>query len=119
MMKYNLIGWHRDAGKNIDKIWGVIPLRDSTPRDRRIYKIDLLLNPDHVDGDFVVFHGRRGKKLKAEIVLTTEPWEMKQEFLKKKQRGYQHVNPGEVGQVYPEFKEDLEKLKVWALLKLG
>ena len=112
-MNYNLIGWHYDPDANSDKIWGIIPLREGEIPSRYDPK-----DEEHRTGDFVVFHGRRGQQLKTKIVRNIEQWLMKKNFRDKKFKGYRHVNPSKVGQVYPGFTEDLEKIKIWALLQV-
>jgi hypothetical protein len=102
-MKYEFIGWERDAAKNIDKVWGVICIGDS----ERNYVWD--------DGKYVAFWGRRGKKLST-LVHTKPRYEMKKLWEKKHSDGYTKIDESRLAEVYPEFQDDLEKTAVWALL---
>lgn len=93
-MKYEHIGWCRE-GKH-DKVWGIIRLQDK---------------------DCVTFWGRRGTKLQTKLIKASF-WEARGLFQKKKNNGYQVVAEWELPEVYPEFKQDLEKTAFWATFKI-
>ena len=101
-MKYEFIGWERDEVKNIDKVWGVIRLDDSS-------------NVPHREHTYISFWGRRGKKLST-LVHTKYHYEMEKLWDKKHNDGYTEIDESRLSTVYPEFQDDLEKTAVWALL---
>jgi predicted DNA-binding WGR domain protein len=93
-MKIDHIGWCKEGIH--DKVWGIIRL----------------------DGDScVTFWGRRGSKLQTKVIKASW-WEANNLFGKKLNKGYQEIKPSQLEQVYPEFKSDLEKTAIWAMLKL-
>lgn len=93
-MNYEHIGWCREG--NHDKVWGIIRLRDY---------------------DCVTFWGRRGAKLQTKLIKASA-WEADDLFDKKLKKGYQVIHEWKLDEVYPEFKNDLEKTAIWATLKL-
>lgn len=93
-MKFDHIGWCKEGVH--DKVWGIIRL----------------------DGDnCVTFWGRRGAKLQTKSVKATW-WDAEELFRKKCSKGYKEILEHELDSVYPEFKTDLEKTAIWAMLKL-
>jgi predicted DNA-binding WGR domain protein len=93
-MKFDHIGWCKEGVH--DKVWGIIRL----------------------DGDnCVTFWGRRGSKLQTKMIKASW-WEAGDLFRKKCNKGYREIQENELDQVYPEFKTDLEKTAIWAMLKL-
>ena len=98
-MKYKFIGWCREGTS--DKVWGVIPLGTET-----------YLN----DVSYVIFWGRRGKKLQTKI-LKDSVWGIGNKIDSKKERGYIEVDTNKLDELYPEFESDLSKTAMWAMLR--
>ena len=97
------VGWCRDGTH--DKVWGVISLDDlSVPL--RYWN----------ESKFVTFWGRRGKTLQTKI-QTTSQYKIEKEFEKKLDKGYKKISVEKLDEVYPEFREDLEKTAFWSILK--
>jgi hypothetical protein len=101
-MKYEFIGWERDEKENVDKVWGVICI--SEPDD------EFAWDP----GKYVSFWGRRGKKLSTKI-YDINRFQMRKVW-EKKEKTYTKIEESKLHTVYPEFRDDLEKTAVWALL---
>ena len=91
------VGWCRDGVH--DKVWGVILLSKTAG-----YKTK-----------YASFWGRRGGKLQTKIFDASE-WAVKEIFQKKLDKGYKKINHNDLDRVYPEFREDLEKTAIWAML---
>jgi hypothetical protein len=98
-MKYEHIGWCREG--TADKVWGIILLQQSS---------------NGRSNQYVSFWGRRGSRLQTKLFQATA-WQADDMFEKKQSRGYRSVDIAELGTVYPEFQQDLEKTAVWAMLK--
>ena len=98
-MKYKFIGWCQEGTS--DKVWGVIPLNENIQ----------MINT------YVIFWGRRGKKLKTKI-LKDSAWGIGDKISSKKERGYVEVNTDKLDELYPEFESDLSKTAMWAMIKL-
>lgn len=96
------VGWCREGAH--DKVWGVILLARDVPDD-----VGFMSNK------YATFWGRRGGKLQTKI-FDDRAWGVKDMFDKKLSKGYKKINPDELDRVYPEFREDLEKTAVWAIL---
>jgi len=96
------VGWYNKGAH--DKVWGVISLTDRSTFRR------------WDESKFVTFWGRRGKALRTKIETTSE-YKMHQEFEKKLDKGYTKISVGRLEEVYPEFREDLEKTAVLSILK--
>lgn len=96
------VGWCKDGTH--DKVWGVISLTDRSTLTR------------WDESKFVTFWGRRGKALRTKIETTSE-YKIHQEFEKKLDKGYTKISVGRLEEVYPEFREDLEKTAVLSILK--
>lgn len=96
-MRYKFIGWCREGTS--DKVWGVIPLRE-----------------ENWQGKYVIFWGRRGKKLQTKI-LEDSTWGINDKIDSKKERGYVEVDTTRLNELYPEFESDLSKTAMWAMLK--
>lgn len=96
------VGWCRDGVH--DKVWGVILLSRHVPNDFGF-----------MSNKYATFWGRRGGKLQTKI-FDGRAWDVKDMFDKKLSKGYTKINPKELDRVYPEFREDLEKTAVWAIL---
>lgn len=99
-MKFVHIGWCREGTS--DKVWGVILIGSEPPGRYGAHK-------------YLIFWGRRGKKLQTKFEQT---WASKMQdvFDKKLKGGYNSIDPTDLERVYPEFREDLEKTTVWAIL---
>ena len=97
-MKYKFIGWCREGTS--DKVWGVIPLKEN------LQSINT----------YVIFWGRRGRKLQTKI-LEDSVWGINDKIDSKKVRGYAEVNISKLDELYPEFESDLSKTAMWAMLK--
>ena len=99
-MKYKFIGWCKDAAENHDKVW-----------------VAIAFGGDTWGGNVLTVWGRRGKKLQTKMV----PNDRKLGALinnKEYNKGYKEIDPKRLDEVYPEFKNDLEKTAMWATLKL-
>ena len=94
-MNFLFIGWMQE-GKS-DKVWGVIALEG-----------------DKWNGKCVTFWGRRGKKLST--LASRNDYELEKVVTSKRRKGYDKVNQNKLDEVYPEFKDDLEKTAMWAIL---
>ena len=93
-MKFDHIGWCKQD--NHDKVWGIIRLHNN---------------------NCVTFWGRRGAKLQTKMVTATW-YEAEEMFHKKRNKGYKEIKEWELDEVYPEFRQDLEKTAVWAMLSV-
>ena len=106
-MKYKFIGWCREGTS--DKVWGVIPLKENR-----------IIGAPGVEaitgGTYVIFWGRRGKKLQTKI-LEDSIWGIDDKIDSKKERGYVDVDTTRLNELYPEFESDLSKTAMWAMLK--
>lgn len=91
-MKYQFIGWCKEGTH--DKVWGAITIGD---------------------GKVLTVWGRRGTKLQTKVV--SDDWDLTKLIRKKRNNGYNEIQEYELEEVYPEFKQDLEKTMVWASLK--
>lgn len=96
------VGWCREGAH--DKVWGVILLSRHVPDDFGF-----------MSNKYATFWGRRGGKLQTKI-FEGRTWDVKDMFDKKLNKGYKKINPDDLDRVYPEFREDLEKTAVWAIL---
>lgn len=94
-MNFLFIGWMQE-GKS-DKVWGVISLEG-----------------DKWNGKCVTFWGRRGKKLST--LASRNDYDLEKVITSKRRKGYDKVNQDKLDAVYPEFKDDLEKTAMWAIL---
>lgn len=101
---FKFIGWCREGTH--DKVWGVIfPFDPASVR------------PDWegcTHQDCITFWGRRGSKLQTKTVC--DDYKLQSLVRSKRNKGYQEVQEDRLTEVYPEFREDLEKTTVWALL---
>jgi hypothetical protein len=95
MLRYEFIGWCHDPKENHDKVWGVIRL------DESFY------------GKILIFWGRRGKKLQTKLDHYSHKTSA---LIRMKEREYNYINEARLESVYPEFRTDLEKTAVWAIL---
>lgn len=98
-MEYYWIGWCQED--NHDKVWGMIQLPSE--------------NVKHYRGDYLVFWGRRGKKLQTKLYRDMSVYDAEGLYMRKERSGYRRI--GRLDRVYPEFEEDLEKTAVWGMLK--
>jgi predicted DNA-binding WGR domain protein len=103
-MNYFYIG-HCQEGTS-DKVWGLIRLTGTEDHLQYGYRTN----------DFIAFWGRRGKKLQTKIHHSIDSYDAQKLCDKKESGGYKEVNPAYLGEVYPEFEQDLEKTAVWAML---
>lgn len=104
-MKYHWIG-HCKEGTS-DKVWGLIRL--TGPDDYLQYGYSI--------NDYLVFWGRRGKKLQTQIHKSLNNYDADRLVDKKEARGYNAINVNKLSEVYPEFEQDLESTTMWSLLK--
>ena len=93
-MNFQFIGWCKH--ENHDKVWVLIQLGETNK--------------------IAAIWGRRGKKLQFKIYENLRYFEIDKLIDSKKNKGYQHINPNKLSEVYPEFKKDLEKTAMWAFL---
>lgn len=100
-MNYKFIGWCKEG--NHDKVWGIICLSEPTPYRN--------------DGKYLTFWGRRGAKLQTKIVDGAD-WSISKLSDNKMRKGYKEIERNGLDDVYPEFKNDLEKTTIWASLKI-
>ena len=98
-LEYKFIGWCQTGTS--DKVWGVIPLQSPDP-----LKI----------GKYVIFWGRRGKKLQSKI-YEDYTWGIVDKIEGKIERGYVKIDTTRLNELYPEFEEDLSKTAMWAMLQ--
>ena len=96
------VGWCRDGVH--DKVWGVILLSTG-----------VLNRFGFSSNKYATFWGRRGGKLQTKI-FEGSAYSVEDMFDKKLKKGYKKINPNDLDRVYPEFREDLEKTAVWAIL---
>lgn len=113
-MKYIHIGWCKEGPH--DKIWGIIQIGNALDQAlegdwQALFDSEVL-----VVNKYVTFWGRRGAKLQTKIVsgAGNKPTEL---FRKKTIKGYVEIKEWELDKVCPEFKTDLEKTVVWAMLR--
>ena len=66
---------------------------------------------------YVTFWGRRGAKLQTKQWDGSE-YDVYDMARKKINKGYEEVDERYLDEVYPEFKQDLEKTELWAKLKM-
>jgi hypothetical protein len=97
MIDYKFIGWCGDGIH--DKVW-----------------ICIQLSGDRWHGKFLTVWGRRGKTLQSKQIETNSHEIDK--LIRSKERKYAEIPQDKLHEVYPEFKEDLEKTTAWALLKV-
>ena len=105
-MKFVHIGWCKEGVH--DKVWGIILLAEDVPVS------DAWHFPTN---KYLTFWGRRGAKLQTKLV-NGRPYDMDEMFRKKKNKGYEQIEEWELDDVYPDFKRDLERTAIWAMLKL-
>jgi hypothetical protein len=116
-MRYAHIGWCQEGTH--DKVWGVICLEET---------VRPCLAPDGCEeliiegspGKYLIFWGRRGKKLQTKLAHHHRLWLddcVEEMFWKKLDKGYKEVDKQQLDAVYPEFESDLEKTAMWALLQ--
>ena len=95
-MIFDFIGWCKEGVH--DKVWGVIDLGDA------------------LKGQRLTFWGRRGKKLSTKLAFYDRAL-VKLIDNKQYKKAYVKIDPAQLDQVYPEFKDDLERTAIWATLK--
>ena len=100
MLNFTFIGWCKEDTH--DKVWGVINL---TPKETSEYICD-----------YVIFWGRRGKKLQTKILKNERYWEVERLVDSKQRKGYNKIE--NLDSVYPEFQSDLEKTAMWSMFKV-
>lgn len=113
-MRYAHIGWCQEGTH--DKVWGVICLEETvrTTFDPRYGYIK------SIPGKYVIFWGRRGKKLQTKLAANDRHWldhYVADMFSKKLNKGYREIDKSKLDTVYPEFEQDLEKTAIWAMLR--
>ena len=96
-MDFKFIGWNHDPVENHDKVWGVIRL------DEHQY-----------GGKVAIFWGRRGKKLQTKMDIDNQ--KLDRLIWRKRDSGYNGIPASQLEKVYPEFRSDLEKTAMWAIL---
>lgn len=97
MLRFRFIGWCHDPNQNHDKVWGVIRLDDNA-----------------YNGKVVIFWGRRGKKLQTKLDVSSNKLDAL--IRNKRSNGYDQIDINHLEKVYPEFRDDLEKTTIWAIL---
>lgn len=102
-MEYTFIGWCKED--TADKVWGVIELNEVAPH---------VYNPIN---NYVVFWGRRGKKLQTKVSSEYHN-DIRKLIRSKSSKGYVQVSRDQLDEVYPEFQTDLEKTAFWAMFKI-
>lgn len=97
-MKYKFIGWCKE--ENHDKVWAAIAL-----------------DGDTWGGNVLTVWGRRGKKMQTKMVRNDNDL---RKLIDSKQckKNYRSIDAKRLDEVYPDFKDDLEKTAIWATLKL-
>lgn len=98
MKQLKWIGWCQE--NNHDKVW-----------------IIQQLGGDNFSGKYVVIWGRRGKKLQTKIHEYMTIGYVEKLIESKENKGYKSMDQKNLDVIYPEFKDDLEKTTVWALLR--
>ena len=98
MIDYKFIGWCGDGIH--DKVWVCIQLPGGEWYNKKLLTV----------------WGRRGKQLQSKLIETSVA-EMDR-LIRSKERKYAEIPQDKLHEVYPEFKEDLEKTTAWALLKV-
>ena len=101
MIDYRFIGWCKE-GKH-DKVWIAVQLSK--------YNIDT-----HDSGKVLTIWGRRGGSLRSKIV--DDDNDLYKLIISKRNKGYEQLSTEYLGNVYPEFKADLEKQYIWSMLAL-
>lgn len=111
-MDYNLVhcGWKKEGTS--DKVWGVITLKQTYTSNSPSWW------GDQSRYNFLVFWGRRGKKLQFLIKEDKYLNVMGSDFQKKLNKGYQKINKNELDEVYPEFEQDLDAIGFIGILKM-
>jgi predicted DNA-binding WGR domain protein len=94
-MDYHFIGWCKEGIS--DKVWVVMRLDDRS---------------------WATVWGRRGKKLQHKVLTDTSAWDIEKLTDSKHKKGYRSIEKFDLDTVYPEFAEDLEKIGIWATLKV-
>jgi predicted DNA-binding WGR domain protein len=97
-MNFKFIGWCNTD--NHDKIWGLVTLREGLS-----------------EGAYLIFWGRRGKKLQTKIHKDAS-WGIWDKINSKRERGYVDIKIDEISKDYPDFEHELNKKVVWAMLKV-
>jgi len=105
-MNYHWIGHCKEG--NSDKVWGLIRLTGEDDNLQFGFRTN----------NYVAFWGRRGKKLQTKIHESIDRYDADRLCDKKKDRGYNTINPNRLDEVYPEFENDLQATAVWALLSV-
>lgn len=97
MLDFKWIGWCHDPEKNHDKVWGIIRLDE-----------------DNLYGRVLIFWGRRGKKLQTKF--DNNGRKLSVLITNKEAGGYKSIDAKLLEKVYPEFRNDLEKTAIYAVL---
>lgn len=97
-MKYKFIGWCKEGVH--DKVW-----------------VAISLDGDDWNSNVLTVWGRRGKKLQT-LMVKNDGVLRKLIDSKQYKKNYRSIDPKRLDEVYPEFKDDLEKTAIWATLKL-
>lgn len=117
-MQYKHLGWHQRGAH--DMVWGVIQLGEAD--DPELHRFMEATGWTHKPRwwnntyTYVTFWGRRGIQLHTKLWAGT-PGDAKSLFLKKLEMGYLSIEPDQLHQVCPEFRQDIEKVVLWATLK--
>jgi predicted DNA-binding WGR domain protein len=96
-INYKYIGWC--SVDNSDKVWACIQLSGGEWYNKK----------------FLTVWGRRGKRLQSKLIETSVA-EMDRLIRSKDAKGYVEIPEDKLNQVYPEFKQDLEKTAAWSML---
>jgi predicted DNA-binding WGR domain protein len=96
-INYKYIGWCSED--NSDKVWACIQL-----------------SGDRWGGKFLTVWGRRGKRLQSKLIESNN-YDMGKLVGSKDAKGYVEIPEDKLNQVYPEFKQDLERTAAWGMLR--
>jgi hypothetical protein len=114
-MRYAHIGWCQEGTH--DKVWGVICLEETVRPCLTDWDIE---EEKSTPGKYLVFWGRRGKKLQTKLAHHHRLWlddAVEEMFFFKLKKGYKQIDKSKLDTVYPEFEQDLEKTAIWAILR--
>lgn len=100
-MEYTFIGWCNID--NHDKVWGVIKLTEK----KYMWST----------ATYLTFWGARGKALQTKVHKDAE-YRIIDTLIRTKKKKYTSISPARLDDVYPEFKTDLEKSAMIAILGL-
>ena len=95
-INYKYIGWC--SVDNSDKVW-----------------VCIQLSGDRWYGKYLTVWGRRGKQLQSKIIDVSDR-DIGNLIRSKDAKGYCKIPEDKLDEVYPEFKQDLERTAAWSML---